>query len=127
MMDDGENKTIGPEDSILTSVKKLLGIEEDNEAFDMEIMLHINGAITILTQIGVGPSTGYIVTNKEDTYSNWLGNTALYQNIPLYLFWKTRLSFDPPTNASVIKNYEDSIREAECRLSYLVDPSNTFE
>lgn len=126
-MDEDKNKTIGPEDSILTSVKKLLGLEEDNEAFDMEIMLHINGAITILTQIGVGPTTGYIVTSKENTYSDWLGNTDLYQNIPLYLFWKTRLSFDPPTNASVIKNYQDSIREAECRLSYLVDPPNTFE
>lgn len=120
-------KKVGPEDSILTSVKKLLGLEEDNEAFDLEIMLYINGAITILTQIGVGPSTGYIVSSKEDTYSDWIGDTTLYQIIPLYLFWKTRLSFDPPTNASVIKNYEDSIREAECRLNYLVDPPNTFE
>lgn len=120
-------KKVGPEDSILISVKKLLGLEEENEAFDLEIMLYINGAITILTQIGVGPSTGYIVTSKEDTYSDWLGDTTLYQVIPLYLFWKTRLSFDSPTNASVIKEYKDSIREAECRLSYLVDPSNTFE
>ena len=44
------------EESILTSIKKLLGITEDYEQFDTDIIIHINSVFMILTQIGVGPS-----------------------------------------------------------------------
>lgn len=120
-------KTINPEDSILTSVKKLLGLTEENEEFDLDIMMNINGAISILTQIGVGPSTGFFISSKNDTYEDWLGDMKLFQNVKMYLYYKTRLGFDPPTSASVIEVLKDQIMEAECRLSYLVDPGGEIQ
>lgn len=121
------DENIKLEESILTSVKKLLGLTEENEEFDLDIMMHINGAITILTQIGVGPSDGFIVTSKSDSYADWLGDTKQLQNVKLYLYWKTRLSFDPPTQSSVIECMKEMIREAECRFRYLDDLSSNSE
>lgn len=110
-----------PEDSILTSVKQLLGLAEDNTEFDMNVMMNINGAIATLTQIGVGPSSGFIVTSKDDTYEDWLEDTTLLQNVKLYLYRKTLLGFDTPQQASVIDVLNSMIREDECRFRYLVD------
>lgn len=114
-------------DSILTSVKKLLGIQEDNEVFDLEIMMNINTAITILTQIGIGPSDGYVVTSKEDTYEMWLGDMTQLHSVKLYLYYRTRLSFDPPTQGSVMTAIQDQIKELEWRLNVQVDPIETFQ
>lgn len=110
-----------PEDSILTSVKKLLGLEEDNTEFDMDILMNINGAITVLTQIGVGPSTGFVVMSKDDTYEDWLGDMTLLQNVKMYLYRKTKLGFDPPQQGFVLEAIQSMIREDECRFRYLVD------
>lgn len=124
-MEEEVKKTI---DSILTSVKKMLGLSEENEEFDLDIMMAINGAIVILTQLGVGPKDGFIVTSKEDTYNDWLGEmTSGLQLVKIYLFYKTRLSFDPPTQSSVLETYKEMIREIECRLNYQVDPPWTFD
>lgn len=120
-----ENKNI--ENSILSSVKKLLGLTEDNTEFDIDIIMNINSAITILNQIGVGPNEGFVVTSKEDTYEDWLGDMKNLQSVKLYLYYKTRLSFDPPTQGSLIETLKEEIRELECRLNYQVDPPETFE
>lgn len=113
--------------SILTSVKKLLGLAEENEEFDQDIIMNINSAILPLTQIGVGPKEGFIVTSKDDTYESWLGDMTHFQSVKMYLYYRTRLSFDPPTQTSVLECIKESIREIECRLSYQVDPPNTFD
>lgn len=123
-MSDESKKTT---DSILTSVKKLLGLAEDNEEFDVDIIMNINGAISILTQLGVGPSEGFIVTNKEDTYEDWLGDMTHLQLVKMYLYYRTRLSFDPPSQGSVMTSLQEQIKELEFRLNCQVDPSNTFE
>lgn len=123
-----EEETKKPTDSILTSVKKMLGLTEENEEFDLDIIMTINGAIVVLTQLGVGPKEGFIVASKEDTYEDWLGEmTSGLQLVKLYLFYKTRLSFDPPTQSSVLESYKEMIRETECRLNYQVDPPWTFD
>lgn len=46
-------------DSILTSVKKLLGLPADYEAFDPDIVMYINTVLMILSQMGVGPKEGF--------------------------------------------------------------------
>lgn len=119
-----QNKVIS--DSILSSVKKLLGLSPDNEVFDVDIMMCINNAITILTQIGVGPIEGFVVTGKEDTYEDWLGDLTNLQNVKMYLYYRTRLAFDPPSHGSLMEALKEQIRETECRLSYQVDPPETF-
>lgn len=51
---DGE-EVIEIMESVLTSIKKMLGITEEYEHFDSDIIMHINSVFMILTQLGVGP------------------------------------------------------------------------
>lgn len=114
-------------ESILNSVKKLLGIPIDLHEFDPDIIMNINAAIYTLRQIGVGPEEGFIVASEEETYEDFLGegNKEIPQ-VKMYLFYKTKLSFDPPTSGTVIECMKEFIKEAECRLSYQVDPCDVF-
>lgn len=116
------------EDSILLSIKKMLGLSEEDESFDLDVTLQINSAITVLTQIGVGPKDGFIVTSKVDTYNDWLGDS--FEGVSLVkmcIYYRVRLGFDPPSSTSVIECIKEMIKEHECRLSYQVDPDYTFD
>lgn len=116
------------EDSILLSVKKMLGLSEEDESFDLDVTLQINSAITVLTQIGVGPKGGFIVTNKDDLYQDWLGeNFEGISLVKMCIYYRVRLGFDPPTSSAVIECMKEMVKEHECRLSYQVDPNNTFD
>lgn len=110
------------ETSILTSIKKMLGLMEENEEFDLDIIMNINGAISTLIQLGIEPHSGFIVTSKSDTYEDWLGEmTSSLQSIKLYLFYKTKISFDPPTQPSILESYKELIKETEYRLLYTAE------
>jgi hypothetical protein len=113
--------------SILTSVKKLLGLSEDNTSFDEDILLHINTAIGTLRQLGVDPiNDEFVVETKDDTFEDYLGEekSKLFQSVRLYLYYKTRLGFDPPTSANLLESLKESIKEIECRLTYQIDAMN---
>lgn len=115
-------------ESILTSVKKLLGISEEMKAFDLDIMLNLNAAIATLRQIGIGPKEGYTVTSKDETYEDYLGEdypeTA---QVKMYLFYKTKLGFDPPQSSIAVELIKEMIKETEWRLYVSVNPEDTFE
>ena len=61
-------------ESILTSIKKLLGIEEFYEIFDSDIIMYINSVFSTLTQLGVGPEEGFSIKDKTATWSEYLNN-----------------------------------------------------
>lgn len=109
--------------SILNSVKKLLGILPEMKEFDLDILMHINSAISILSQIGVEPLDGFVVLSEEDTYEDYLGEKAqqLGPHVSLYLMYRTKLGFDPPQSSIMTECIKEAIRELECRLSYMVD------
>lgn len=116
---DEENKN-GLE-SILTSVKKLLGIMEDCTEFDSDIIMNINSAIATLYQLGVG-AEGFIVTSKEETYEDLLGDlTPMFQNVKIYIFLKTRLGFDPPQTQALITTAKEWVSELEWRINVQMD------
>lgn len=121
-MDD--NMGIGPsvEDSILKSVKKLLGYPVDEKEFDTDILININSAIGTLTQIGVGPKNGYVVKGDEDTYGDFLGeNAEMFPQVPMFLYLKTKLLFDSSMmSASTLSTFQESLREVEYRLQITV-------
>lgn len=115
------------EDSILNSVKKLLGIEPDYTEFDVDIMLNINASISTLSQIGVGPYDGYIVTGADNTYDDYLGEDCPETSmVKMYLFYKTKLGFDPPQSSIVAEAIKEAIKETEWRLNVQVDPMDSF-
>lgn len=122
-----EESSVKVEDSILNSVKKMLGIEPDYTDFDLDIMIQINAALFTLRQIGVGPSDGYEITGPNETYDDYLGEGNKEKNqIKTYLFCKTKLGFDPPQSSIVLEAFKQLIQEAEWRLNVQVDSSDTF-
>ena len=114
-------------ESILTSVKKALGITEDYIQFDPELIMFINMAFSVLTQLGVGPASGYMITSESETWSDFLGTTApldtQLEMVKTYVYLKVRLVFDPPTG-SVLDAFNRQISELEWRLNVAVDPGD---
>ena len=104
-------------ESILTSIKKLLGIAEDYEAFDTDIMIHINSVFMILTQLGVGPAKGFRITGVYETWEEFVSDGIVADAVKTYVYLKVRLLFDPPTSSAVMDAINRSISEYEWRLN----------
>lgn len=104
-------------ESILTSIKKLLGIDESYTHFDSDIIMHINSVFTILTQMGVGPSEGFIIEDDTTTWIDFLGDKTNLESVKTYIFMKVKLMFDPPLAGSVTEAYNRTISELEWRLN----------
>lgn len=114
-------------ESILESVKKLLGINNMDD-FDQDVIIHINSSISILRQLGVGPIKGFMITGKDETYQDYLGEDS--KEIPMakqYFYCRVKKIFDPPTSGSVMSALDEQIKELEFRLNFQVDPEDPFE
>jgi hypothetical protein len=103
--------------SILTSIKLLLGITEDYEAFDQQIIAHINSVFMILTQLGVGPPDGFMITSKVDTWNEFISDEKKMQLVKSYMHLKVKMLFDPPSSSAVIDSTNRMINEFEWRLN----------
>lgn len=115
-------------DSILTSVKKILGIEESYEHFDADIIMHINTVLLILIQMGVGPSSGFSITSKEQTWEDFLGSELTkLEMVKTYVALRVRLIFDPPANGTAVEVMKETIKELEYRMYITENPKSTFE
>lgn len=114
-------------DSILNSAKKFCGIQPDYTEFDDEILIHINAAILTLSQIGVGPSTGFVVSDKDDTYEDYLGSNYLTPIVDHYIGCKVKLGFDNANmSSSLLETLKAMIAEDEWRLNIAVDKEDYF-
>lgn len=112
-------------DSILTSVKKMLGITEDYEHFDQDIIIHINSVFMILRQLGVGPENGFSITGKTETWTDFTSDIDQLESIKTYIYMRVKLIFDPPQTSFVIEAMNKQIAELEWRLNVEVDPKVT--
>ena len=109
-------------DSILISIKKMLGITEEYNHFDADIIMHINTVFTILTQIGVGPSEGFIIKDDMTTWDEFISPESLkFESIKSYIFLKVKMLFDPPMSNTVMESYNRTINELEWRLNVTAD------
>lgn len=104
-------------ESILTSIKLLLGITEDYEAFDQQIIAHINSGFMILTQLGVGPPDGFMITSKVDTWNEFISDEKKMQLVKSYMHLKVKMLFDPPSSSAVMDSTNRMINEFEWRLN----------
>ena len=110
-------------ESILNSIKKLLGITEDYDYFDQDIITHINAAFMVLTQLGIGPSNGFLITGDTDTWRNFIDNKTNLGSIKSYVYMKVRLMFDPPQNSFTLDSMTKLVNELEWRLNVAADNS----
>ena len=108
-------------DSILTSIKKLLGITEEYKHFDQDIIMHINSVFMILTQMGVGPEEGFTISDSTTTWNEFTNDDKKIEAVKSYIYLKVRLLFDPPASSSVMEAMNRSISEFEWRLNIAVD------
>jgi hypothetical protein len=109
-------------ESILTSIKKLLGINEDCADFDTDIIMHINTVFSGLKQIGAGPKEGFVIKDKFTVWSDYIPKTNKnLEMIKTYIYLKVKQLFDPPTISSVMESHKKLIEEYEWRISVEVD------
>ena len=110
-------------ESILTSIKKMLGITEDYDHFDSDIIMHINSTFMVLNQLGVGPSEGFAISDKNSKWSDFIPGIAgvQFEAIKTYMFLKVKLVFDPPLGGTVMESYKEQIKEYESRLNIVAE------
>lgn len=111
-------------DSILTTIKKLLGIAEDDTSFDTDVIININMALNVLFQLGVGPETGFSITGNTETWSDYISDMSKLEMVKTYIYLKVKLIFDPPQSSRVIESIENQIKELEWRANVQVDPGD---
>ena len=107
------------EESILISVKKMLGIDEDCVDFDTDIIININTVMSMLNQMGVGPEEGFIITGRNETWDSIYTDKRLSM-VEEYVKVSVQLAFDPPTNQSMISILEKTISKLEFRIGVVV-------
>lgn len=104
-------------DSILTSIKKMLGISEDYTQFDADLIMHINSVFLNLTQLGIGPASGFTIEDETTEWTDFINNNAQLQAVKSYIYLKVKLLFDPPLSSAVIESTNRMIAELEWRLN----------
>ena len=115
--------TTAPTDSILTSIKKLLGLDEDYTVFDTDVVFHINSTFWRLRQLGVGVDN-FTITDKTATWADYLGDDlSKMEIVKTFTYLNVRLLFDPPTNnASLFNAYQQQLEKYESLIVYECDP-----
>lgn len=109
-------------DSILTSVKKLLGIEESYTHFDVDIIMHINMALSELLDLGAGPEDGFSIKDKNDKWTDFIEDGPLLSKVKDFVYLKVRLIFDPPASSAVMDSINKQIDKLEWKINIMVDP-----
>ena len=108
-------------ESILTSVKKSLGITEEYVHFDADVVMAINSSFSILTQIGVGPRSGFSISDSTAMWDDFVDPGPMQDLVKSYVSAKTRLIFDPPSGASTLDALKTLVAETEWRLNAFAD------
>lgn len=103
------------EDSILETIRVASGREQDDDAFDTDLIIHINSMFNFLTQCGVGPSEGFAISDDSAKWSDFVGEER-FNMVKSYMVLKVRVLFDPPTSSFVLSSWKEEIAEIEWRL-----------
>lgn len=107
--------------SILTTIKKVLGIDEAYTHFDQDIIMFINTAFLSLNQIGVGPANPFSITDNTKIWADFFGEREDLEAVKSYIFLKVKLMFDPPSNSFVLDSIDRQLTQIEWRLNHQVD------
>lgn len=103
--------------SILNTIKHMIGPSETYDYFDTDLIVHINSALATLTQLGVGPSTGFAITGDTETWDDFLGDDLRLGAVKSFVYLQCRLAFDPPQNSSILSSIKEQIAELTWRIN----------
>lgn len=105
-------------DSIVVTIKKMLGLDDEYTPFDADVIVHINTAIMTLTQMGVGPKEGYEVLDYDQTWTDFLGDMIkMLGAVKTYIYLQVKMVFDPPNNSFVMDAYKQQCEQLLFRLN----------
>ena len=116
---------ISNNDSILTSIKKLMGLTEEYDAFDQDILILINSVLFELEQIGVKAKDGFTLSDKTAVWSDYSDDDRLLNALKPYIYMKTKLMFDPPTSSGALDSMNRIIDRFEWRINLYADTGGT--
>jgi len=105
------------ETSILTSIKKVLGLDAEYTVFDEDIIMHINTAFSTLTQLGVGPSSGFEIQDDTAEWANYIDTDMELNSVKTYIGLRVKQLFDPPQTSYLTAAMEKQIESLEWRLN----------
>lgn len=117
-------------ESILTSIKKRLGLSEEYEAFDPEIIMEINTAFFDLNRLGVGPSDVFFIEDDTSVWTDFISSdtkTVVREAIKTYIYLRTKLGFDPPAGTAHIEAINRRIDQLEWTMNCAVESEGTVE
>lgn len=115
-------------DSILTSIKKLLGVTEEYKQFDTEIISHINSVFADLAQMGVGPSKGFSIWDDTAIWDDFISDNLLLQSVKSYMHLRVKILFDSASMGSAtLASYERQISQWEWRLNLAAESAESDE
>lgn len=113
------------EDSILLSIKKLLGMDPiEFTQYDTDLIIHINTFIEFLNQLGVDIPEGFKINDENALWSDYLNKPEyndIKDSIKNYIYLRVRLVFDPSTNSSLLNSINDTIKELEWRIRTYIE------
>ena len=115
------------QESILLTIKEMLGIPSEYSVFDSELMAYINSAITALRQIGAGPQNGFSINDEYATWSDYIDDMSMYENVKTYIYLKVRMMFDPPSSSFVLESFKNQAAEVEWRIYIQADEDKDKE
>lgn len=112
-------ETVAVKDSILNSTKKILGVDESYDVFDLDITTHINATFMTIKQLGVGPIQGFVIEDENTKWEDFIANDPiLLAATKTYVFLKVKMLFDPNTTSFNLEANKQLIQEAEWRLCH---------
>lgn len=115
------------EDSIFLSIKKLVGINDADTEFDLDVTIQINAVFSKLYQLGVGKDKPYRITSSDDKWIEVFEDYLdLLDFIKSYTYIKVRLIFDPPSSSFVLDALSKEASELEWRINDQADYSKSF-
>lgn len=121
-VEENNSEDIKMEESILLSIKKLLGIGAEYTNFDTDVIIHINTAIMVLHQLGVGPQDEvFTISSQDEKWSDFITVEDDLEAVKTYIYLKVKIIFDPPQHGPTEDAFRESIREYEWRLTHQVD------
>ena len=107
--------------SILETIKKLIGIDKDYGVFDIDLIVSINSSFMILNQLGIGPDKPFSITDASATWKDFFGDEEVFALAKSYIYLRTKLLFDPPSSGVLHQAVERQISEFEWRMHVQAD------
>lgn len=110
------------DEPILLTIKRLLGGNIEGDYFDEELVVYINSVLSILTQLGVGPKDGFVIsTDGDETWNDYIADRTDIEMVKTYIYTKVRLMFDPPSNSFLVDSLKKLCDEFEWRLNVAIE------